>query len=142
MHSFHQQIMDFVLRERISYDLDVFTGIDIKEYVKKIVNHSEICCLFDRGSMTGFVAFYCNDMDAKKSFISLVMVRSDMRGRGLGTLLVNQVLSITRQRGFLSCSLEVMPANKLAVDLYRKLGFSVISELNGKWQMLCDFYRI
>jgi ribosomal protein S18 acetylase RimI-like enzyme len=138
MNGLRQQIIDLVLREQAAHTLDIFVDVNINSYIEKIVNKAEISCLFDRGSISGFIAFYCNDFDAKTAFISLVLVSSRARSQGLGCLLVRQVLCIAKKRGFHTCDLEVLPSNKIAINIYRGLGFSVTGEVGGKWQMRCD----
>lgn len=52
-----------------------------------------------------------------------VMVASDCRGRGIGTLLMKQLLAEGRKQGISEFTLEVRVSNLSAIRLYEKLGF-------------------
>jgi len=80
------------------------------------------------GRCRGFVAFYCNDMNTRKAFISLVMVDPRDRGLGIGQALVDFVFSVARSRGFHSCQLEVLKVNHPAYKLFRSKGFQPVED--------------
>ena len=50
-------------------------------------------------------------------------------GRGIGTVLLDELIAIARQRGVEQLELEVAAANKGAVALYKKLGFEICGAL-------------
>jgi RimJ/RimL family protein N-acetyltransferase len=52
-----------------------------------------------------------------------MMVASDWRGRGVGTVLMQQAIAWARGQGLHKLALEVFPHNEAAIALYRKLGF-------------------
>lgn len=74
-------------------------------YWEKLKQKAEFNIHVLGGVSTGFVAFYCNNNVSKEAFISLIMVAYEFRGKKIGSGLVDYVLSISRLRGFLSCSL-------------------------------------
>ena len=53
-------------------------------------------------------------------------VRHDARGKGLGTRMVQYLMSQARQNDMGSIFLEVRESNKAAIHLYEKLGFNEI----------------
>lgn len=57
--------------------------------------------------------------------IANVAVRADMRGRGYGRLLMQELLELAKSRGVKRITLEVKDSNERAVGLYRSLGFTV-----------------
>ncbi len=51
------------------------------------------------------------------------------RGRGLGFMLAKRLVHRFQQIGLRTCRLEVRTANAVAIDLYERLGFRIVSAL-------------
>ena len=60
----------------------------------------------------------------------------DFRGKGIGTILMREMLSILKEEGFSQASLAVQKAN-YAVRMYRKVGFEIIDENEEEYIMVC-----
>ena len=60
-----------------------------------------------------------------------VAVRSELRGRGIGRLLVEAVIAESRATGVRAMSLEVRAGNVVARRLYRRLGFRDVGVRRG-----------
>jgi acetyltransferase len=54
-----------------------------------------------------------------------VTVRSDLKGRGLGSMLMEKLIAYCRHRGTRNIVGETLPSNSAMANLARKLGFSV-----------------
>jgi ribosomal-protein-alanine N-acetyltransferase len=67
--------------------------------------------------------------------LSVDAVTSDPahRGRGIGRMLMNDMVHWARQQGLAGVELEVREGNVAAVGLYRSMGFAAIGRLE-------DFY--
>lgn len=61
-----------------------------------------------------------------QSELGNVAVLPEARGRGLGRMLIEAALGRVRARGARECYLEVRESNRLARDLYARLGFEAI----------------
>lgn len=105
-----------------------FIKIDLDTYLVKLDANAEIVADFIDGRCRGFVAYYCNDMNTKHAFITLVLVDPQDRGLGLGQALTKFVLSVARYRGFKVCRLEVNKANQIAYDMYLDQGFYLLED--------------
>lgn len=58
------------------------------------------------------------------------MIGSHYRGRGIGTLLVKASLCLAKDLGFRAMQFNmVLSQNRIAVNLYRKLGFDIVGTL-------------
>lgn len=69
---------------------------------------------------------------------SLAMsVRKEYRGLGIGTSLLRQLLSDLKMAGYAKISLSVQKEN-YAVGMYRKLGFTVVSENREEYIMVVN----
>lgn len=72
------------------------------------------------------------DDDTPSLAISLY---KEYRGRGIGTSLMKEMLSLLREQGFRQASLAVQKAN-YAVRMYEKFGFRTINENDEEYIML------
>ena len=64
-----------------------------------------------------------------------ISVYKEYRGKGIGTALMKEMLSILKWRGYEQASLSVQKAN-FAAEMYRKLGFQVIGENEEEYLMV------
>lgn len=69
------------------------------------------------------VGFICPIMVLDEGHILDVAVDPVSRGRGIGRMLVQQVLNDCRMRGAAFVSLEVRVSNSAAINLYQQMGF-------------------
>lgn len=58
------------------------------------------------------------------------------RSRGVGTLLMQALLELLRQKGYAKASLAVQKTNR-AAGLYRRLGFGIVGENEEEYLMVC-----
>lgn len=115
---------------------DEFISIsDKNSYWEKLKNKAEFGIHVSQGASAGFVAFYCNNEMTRESFITLILVSPESRGKKIGSALIDYVLNISKLRGFSRCSLEVNKANKSAISLYESKGFSIFSEKDQSYIM-------
>jgi ribosomal-protein-alanine N-acetyltransferase len=68
---------------------------------------------------------------ADEAEILTIAVRTTSRGRGIGRLLMEEVLRRLYRERIASCFLEVDGENESAVGLYRSLGFETVGERKG-----------
>ncbi|VVE31988.1 Mycothiol acetyltransferase [Pandoraea morbifera] len=108
---------------------------DFDAYVEKIHRHAEFFRHYRNGKCDAFIAFYCNDPDAKRAFITLVLTAPSARGSKVGAGLVAAAVATAQARGFSSVELEVDVENAPAVALYKKSGFDVLRETAGRYVM-------
>ena len=64
-----------------------------------------------------------------------ISVYKEYRGKGIGTALMKEMLTILKRRGYEQASLSVQKAN-FAAEMYRKLGFQVIGENEEEYLMV------
>lgn len=57
------------------------------------------------------------------------------RGRGIGSSLIKEMLSLLQAHGYKRVSLSVQKAN-YAAKLYQKIGFRIIKEIGDEWIMI------
>jgi ribosomal protein S18 acetylase RimI-like enzyme len=126
-------ITALIREEQARQDSSFIEDVDLDGYLAKLDAHAEIVSDSVAGRCRGFVAFYCNDLNTKQAFITLVLVDPRDRGQGLGRTLVTRALDVARNRGFISCRLEVSKRNQVAHSMYLSQGFRVVEERSHKY---------
>jgi ribosomal protein S18 acetylase RimI-like enzyme len=121
-------IKSLILEEQACQEGRFIQNGDMEMYLDKLGAKAEIVSDSIGGRCRGFVAFYCNNMDTKKAFITLVLVDPRDRGLGLGKALMEFVLSVAKHRGFIACGLEVSKNNQVAYNMYLSQGFQLVED--------------
>ena len=63
-----------------------------------------------------------------------ISLHKEYRGKGLGTNMMKEMLSLLKTHGYKHVSLSVQKAN-YAAEMYRKIGFKIVSENKEEWIM-------
>ncbi|UXY14481.1 GNAT family N-acetyltransferase [Chitiniphilus purpureus] len=105
---------------------------NLEDYLKKIDANAEIIVHDAPGQCAGLTFFYCNDMVAKRCFVSMLIVSPAYRRQGIARSMLGYVMSIAVARGFKTCELEVKQCNRAAIDLYDGLGFVAVQQRDTK----------
>lgn len=66
-----------------------------------------------------------------------ISLYKEYRGQGIGTRLMEAMLSLLKDKGFKRASLAVQKAN-YAVRMYEKVGFKTVDENEEEFIMVCD----
>lgn len=109
--------------------------VEINSYIEKLKTRAEFVTHYTDGFLSGFIAFYCNDLSKQSAFITLVLLAKEYRGMGVASIMLADILSICKTRDFKFCELEVESNNSNAVALYKKFGFKKIQEKGSKYLM-------
>lgn len=103
----------------------ITNNTDIDSYIHKLTTSAEILAHYINGECAGFIAFYCNDVEKQSSFITLLLIAPEYRGKKIASSLIDAVISIAQVRGFAWCSLEVKKNNFAALELYKSKTFNI-----------------
>lgn len=128
-------ITSLILDEYARRGTQFIENVDLDQYLEKLASRAEFVSDSLGGRCRGFVAYYCNDLESRQAFITLVLVDPQSRGSGLGRALVAFVLDVARRRGFTTCRLEVSMRNPVAYNMYLSQGFRPVEERAGKYLM-------
>ena len=66
-----------------------------------------------------------------------ISLYKEYRGRGIGTCLMKEMLTLLKEKGYKQASLAVQKAN-YAVRMYEKVGFRTIDENDEEYIMVCE----
>lgn len=80
---------------------------------KKVLGFTATSKVSDRREYAGVVECY-------------TFVRSDSHRRGIGTLLLNALISATESQGLWTLQANIFPENTAALSLHEKMGFRVV----------------
>ena len=115
---------------------------DLQVYVRDFGKQPDDRCLVSEcdGKVVG--AVWTRVMDdyghIADGIPSLAMsLYKEYRNKGIGTLLLEQMLQLLRSGGYKQVSLSVQKAN-YAVQMYRKVGFGVLNETDEEYIMVCN----
>jgi ribosomal-protein-alanine N-acetyltransferase len=89
-----------------------------------IVGYAVLWCIMDQGELANLA------------------IVPEMRGRGLGTRMLESVIDTARRRGVETMYLEVRDSNAAALELYRRFGFSQVGLRRGYYDRPKEDARI
>jgi RimJ/RimL family protein N-acetyltransferase len=69
-----------------------------------------------------------------------IMLRKDYRGMGIGTLLLESLISWAKKSHVRKINLKVRTDNKAAIHLYKKFGFQIEGTLSREFFINGQFY--
>lgn len=114
---------------------------DLKLYYEGFGEGKADNCIFaeDAGKVVGAVwTRIMNDYghvdDETPSFA--ISLYKEYRGKGLGTVMMREMLDLLKEQGFKKASLAVQKAN-YAVNMYKKVGFETVDENEEEYIMVC-----
>lgn len=118
-----KKIFALIKAEQLRQQNNFIPAKQLGPYLDKLAARAEFMVHYDSGNCLGFVAFYCNDLESRVAFITLVLTSDQARGRGVARNLLIATLLTMKNRDFHLCRLEVKKANTSAIGLYQKLNF-------------------
>src|SRR6266849_5201042 len=88
----------------------------------------------------GYVTVERDGPVAGAAYMRNIVVKTELRKKGIGTLLLNHAIKVAKDLHRKTLALRVDPANSAAVSFYRKAGFTtvatVVSKKSGKLRLL------
>lgn len=110
------------------------TKEELKEYVfEQIENGLKIIGYFNDNELVGYLGYEIKEKATKFIWIDELVITEKERGKGYGTLLMNEIKNIQEKENIQRIELNVFAFNESAVKLYKKLGYveqRYIFELN------------
>ncbi|MBM4241442.1 MAG: GNAT family N-acetyltransferase [Euryarchaeota archaeon] len=76
---------------------------------------------------------FLSDLGPDDYYLVVIAVDEDFRGRGIGTLILNNGLELAKEKGFKRVVLDVDLDNEGAKKLYERFGFRVFGEKSYPW---------
>lgn len=146
-HSLLSPPLPFRLRLMQSSDLDAVLAIEADSFptpwrrsgYEHEITHNEratywVLSRTSAGEPEDIVGYAGYWLVAGEAHISIIAVAPVWRGRGLGELLLLQMLAHALAAGAELASLEVRESNKVAQALYRKYDFDIVGRRKGYYK--------
>ena len=103
---------------------DFYNGtVDKTVLAKKLSQYGVFKKATIDGEIAGFIGYYANDLESGMAYLSTIVISKNYQGRGIGTLLLRECLDDCRNRGMITCRLEVDKNNTSAITFYKRFGF-------------------
>lgn len=119
------EVRSFWAFERLSFD-----RVDVRVALATLLEDPALGCVFvaeQAGEIVGYTVLtfgYSLEHGGHDALVDELYLREALRGRGLGTQLLEQAAELCRQRGITRLHLEVDHTNPRAAKLYARLGFA------------------
>lgn len=105
------------------YNQKLNTEESIQFLANKFYKNARVVYATENEKVQGFIAYYSNDTETKVGFVSMIIVKSNLQGMGVGTELLQYAEDDCRNKGMNCIRLEVAVENKKAREFYRKKAF-------------------
>ena len=92
----------------------------------KFCSYGSVLEMIDDHKRIGFAAFYHNDTENKRAFLSMIAVLPQYIGRGYASKLLYEVERICVADKMITLGLEVYMNNERAIRFYKKHNFKAI----------------
>ncbi len=130
--------MSFVIRAMSEADLDAVAAIEVAtfpvpwsrtQFAEELEGPGRLWLVAEaHGAVVGYTGGWVVDDEAH---LMNLAVRTDHRGEGIGSGLLESVRSGLAERGATRLTLEVRPSNREAIALYESFGMSVVGSRPG-----------
>jgi ribosomal-protein-alanine N-acetyltransferase len=112
----------------VELEKESFNNPTSREWYERELERPEVCFIYLLRTPDVPVAAFCAFwLVGDQAHINNLAVRPEMRGRGLGSQLLDAMLKEARKLGATSLMLEVRESNAAARRLYEQAGFKVHS---------------
>lgn len=97
---------------------------ELKEYVfEQFDNGLKIIGYYNDEELVGYLGYEIKEKATKFIWIDELVITEKERGKGYGTLLMNEIKNIQEKENIQRIELNVFDFNQNAVKLYKKLGY-------------------
>lgn len=107
----------------------------VDQYIDKILKHATIINYYSANSLVGFIAYYNNDYENRIAFLSMLVVKHDYIGKGIGALMLESSLKDLSNKNFKKYRLEVLKKSK-AIEFYKSFDFEIEEEKENSFIMI------
>ena len=119
-----------LIQDEKQYNAFINENFIVKDYFKNIVKDEQNILLGykENEKIVGYVYFkFVKDEDSFGYLIDGLYVEEEYRNRGIAKSLIAEGLSIIKEKDINFIDINVMSKNETALNLYKSLGFEVLS---------------
>jgi [ribosomal protein S18]-alanine N-acetyltransferase len=124
-----------LLGQLLEIERDAFGEEGMNKWdIVPIIRYGRVFAMMEGKAVLGAAYFIRNWEEPSVAYLVGIAMRSDMRGRDLGTHLLNQAMNLLEKEGLEKVELVVDPENLYAIGVYReKLGFYECGERHAEY---------
>lgn len=112
--------------------------IKIDEYAEKLISTANVIVEKDNGKIIGMVAGYIDNSIEEISYISIVAVQKEYRGKSIAKKLLQKYIDECKEKNLKGVHLYTHKTNITALKMYKNFGF--ISKENVKEERTEDVH--
>lgn len=125
--------LTLLIQDERKYDNSIDKNFVVKDYFINMINKDNILLLYkDLDVYKGYV--FAKKID-NTYLIDGIYVDVKFRNSGIATRLLKEIINMINLRGTYKIYINVLKANKKAINLYKKLGFSINESIGIKYYM-------
>lgn len=129
-----ENLLDFLQCVDSDFTPTLSEKVELLEWSTKVLSRASYIACVNQHQLVGLLVFYCNNLDTRCAYISLLGVRADYRGRGYAREMLQQTIKSVREQAF--NKIGVHSNNLRAITLYQSLGFKTIGDaVDGRYYM-------
>lgn len=108
--------------------------VELDAWSEKVLNQASYVACYEEHRLAGLLVFYCNDFQTSRSYISLLGVGRQYRGKGYARKMLLQTIECVKEKNF--SVIGVHSNNPTAINLYRSVGFNIVGEaVEGRYYL-------
>ncbi len=130
------QIKEYLKKTDNDFYPKLSSRVDITEYAGKIYEKAVlIVAVIKKYGYIGLTAFYANDFNSRKSYLSNINVMKTFSGLGIANTMMGIMENYLIDNGFKEIYLEVYNKNYRALSLYEKYDFKIEEDIGNFFKM-------
>lgn len=116
-------LISFVRALNEDFIPELSSRVDIGRWIRKIIQSGRVIVAEQDGKIVGLIAFYANNRETSKGYISYVAVSSEYRKQGIVTGLLQRCFTQSKLAGMKT--IDIHTNNPDANRFYVKIGFKL-----------------
>ena len=127
-----REVFDFLDNMKNEFPISLDCKTNLKNTANKLYNKGAIFLVKDENNkIIGLIGGYINDLISRRGYISVVVLKKEIRGKGIASSLVSKFLNEAKNHNMKEVWLYTYKNNNSAIKMYEKLGFKYVKEQNN-----------
>lgn len=118
-----EQLLRFLMDVDDQFPIAISKKQNLDSLAAKLHSKATLCTAIDGDEIVSMAAGYTDHVVENMAYLSILATRKEYKGKGLAEQLVNEFISIARDKHLIAVHLYAVHENLPAVKLYEKLGF-------------------
>ena len=120
------EFCEFITEVNQDFVPPLLDRLDIEQFYSKIKLLANIITCRVNNKLVGLCVFYCNDTNTFQSYLTLIAISAQHRGKGIASQLCLRMEKSAATCGMTHLSMHTN--NPIALHMYQHLGYSIINK--------------